>query len=142
MSDPVAICLTGGDLTLIPDLGLTFLRSLLLCPGVSHMFTARDDTGALVGFTVFALPGQLMLSTAKLTEFMSQLTAEGQTFYAETMAKLIPMANDEALHIHEAERSTYWCNFAMVRSDYQGKGVAKALFELAFKEVSSKVVYP
>ncbi|RDX40724.1 hypothetical protein OH76DRAFT_308727 [Lentinus brumalis] len=138
--DPVAKCLTGGDLNLIPLLGLTFLRALLLSPGVSHMFTARDDTGALVGFTVFTLPGQLMLSTqeqrenAKLSEFASQLSEAGREFYAETMDKLIPKANDKAFGIEDSERNTYWCNFAMVRSDYQGKGVAKALFGLAFKE--------
>lgn len=53
------------------------------------------------------------------------------------MAKEVPKANDEALGIAEAERNTYWCNFAMVREDYQGKGVAKALFEVATKEVRS-----
>ena len=51
------------------------------------------------------------------------------------MGKAVPAANDEVLGIEEAERSTYWCNFAMVREDYQGKGVAKTLFQLASKEV-------
>ena len=37
--------------------------------------------------------------------------------------------------IKEAKRNTYWCQLAMVRADYQGKGVAKAMFQLAFKEV-------
>ncbi|RPD54581.1 hypothetical protein L226DRAFT_470867, partial [Lentinus tigrinus ALCF2SS1-7] len=139
-ADPVAICLTGGDLSLIPELGLTLLRALVLTPGVSHMYTARDETGTLVGFILFSLPGQLMLSTweqrenAKLNEFMSKLSPEGQAFYAETMMKLLPEANDEAFGMHETERNTYWCNFAMVRLDYQGKGVAKSLFELAFEK--------
>ncbi len=51
------------------------------------------------------------------------------------MMKEVPELNDKALGIQEAERNTYWCNFAMVRADYQGKGVAKAMFELAFNEV-------
>ena len=51
------------------------------------------------------------------------------------MGKEVPQANDEAFGVKESERNTYWCNFAMVRGDYQGKGVAKALFELVFKEV-------
>ena len=55
------------------------------------------------------------------------------------MGKEVPRANDEVLGIPEAERTTYWCNFAMVRADYQSKGVAKAMFERAFKEVSIQV---
>ena len=61
--DPASFALTGGDLSLIPDLGRTMIRALILCPDISHVFTARDDTGALVGYTIFALPGQCMLST-------------------------------------------------------------------------------
>ena len=44
--------------------------------------------------------------------------------------------DSEPAGIEGAERNTYWCNFAMVRADYQGKGVARALFELATREVS------
>ena len=55
------------------------------------------------------------------------------------MTKKVPQVNNENLAIDDAERKTYWCNFAMVRADYQSKGVAKALFELAFKEVSIQV---
>ncbi|KAI0710882.1 hypothetical protein C8Q76DRAFT_739026 [Earliella scabrosa] len=146
ISDPAAIALAGGNLVLIPDLGRCMLRALLLCPGTSHMFTARDETGALIGYTVLALPGQLMLSTGeqreagKLLEFMAKLSPEGQAYYTEAMGKEVPQANDEAFGVKESERNTYWCNFAMVRSDYQGKGVAKALFELVFKEAEK--LYP
>ena len=55
------------------------------------------------------------------------------------MTKKVPQVNNENLAIDDVERKTYWCNFAMVRADYQNKGVAKALFELAFKEVSIQV---
>lgn len=51
------------------------------------------------------------------------------------MGKEVPRANDEMIGITDAARTTYWCNLAMVRSDYQGKGVAKAMFQLAFREV-------
>ena len=53
------------------------------------------------------------------------------------MSKDVPNANDEMLGIKEAERNTYWCNVAMVRADHQGKGIAKAMFRLAFKEVGT-----
>ena len=50
-------------MSLLPDFGGVMIRSLMLSPGVSHVYTARDDSGTLVGFTIFALPGQLMCST-------------------------------------------------------------------------------
>ncbi|KAI0660216.1 hypothetical protein C8Q70DRAFT_913961 [Cubamyces menziesii] len=141
VEDPAAIALVAGDMSLLPSLGSLMIRALLLSPGVGEMFTARDESGALVGFTLFSLPGQLILSTPEqqkhgMFEFMGKLSPEGQKYYPEVMAKEVPKANDEAFGIQEAERNTYWCNFAMVRADYQGKGVAKALFDLATKEAA------
>ena len=51
------------------------------------------------------------------------------------MAKEMPKANDEAFGIQDAERNTYWCHFAMVHKNHQGKGIVKALFNLATTEV-------
>ena len=51
------------------------------------------------------------------------------------MGQDVPKANDEVFGIEAAERNTYWCNLAMIRPDYQGKGVCKAMFQLAYKEV-------
>ncbi|KAI1784838.1 hypothetical protein LXA43DRAFT_1040821 [Ganoderma leucocontextum] len=141
-ADPCSIALTGGNISLLPDFGGVMVRSLMLCPGVSHVYTARDGTATLVGFTIFAIPGQLMCSTdeqrekGRMMEYMNKLSPEGRAYYAETMGKEVPKANDEAFGIEAAERNTYWCNLAMVRADYQGKGIAKAMFELAYKEAA------
>ncbi|KAI0643326.1 hypothetical protein C8Q79DRAFT_1002544 [Trametes meyenii] len=139
--DPAAIALTGGDMSLLPTLGGVMFRALALTPGVGDLFVARDEHGALVGYTLFSLPGQLVLSTPEqqkhgLLDFMAKLSPEGQKYYPETMMTEVPKANDAALGIQEAERNTYWCNFAMVRADYQNRGVARALFELAIKEAA------
>ncbi|KAI9068968.1 hypothetical protein FKP32DRAFT_1560711 [Trametes sanguinea] len=141
VKDPAAMALTGGDMSLLPDLGGVMIRALALTPGVGDLFTARDENGALVGFTLFSLPGQLLLSTWEqqkhgMLEFMVKLSPEGQKYYAETMGKEVPKVNDEVTGIKDVERNTYWCNFAMVRADYQGKGVARALFDLATKEAA------
>ncbi|OSC98582.1 hypothetical protein PYCCODRAFT_1447335 [Trametes coccinea BRFM310] len=141
VEDPAAIALTGGNMSLLPDLGGVMIRALALTPGVGDLFTARDETGSLVGFTLFSLPGQLLLSTEEqqkhgMFEFMGKLSPEGQKYYAETMGKEVPKVNDEVIGIKDVEKSTYWCNFAMVRADYQGKGVARALFDLATKEAA------
>ncbi|TFK82238.1 hypothetical protein K466DRAFT_568542 [Polyporus arcularius HHB13444] len=136
--DPAAIALTGGDISLIPKLGNAIIRPLVLCRGVGRIFTARDQIGALVGFTLLSLPGQLVPSTPLqqtcLSDFLAKLSPAGQEYYAETMGHEVPKLEDESLGITEAERNTYWCNFAMVRADYQSKGIAKALFALAFQE--------
>ncbi|CDO69751.1 hypothetical protein BN946_scf184697.g23 [Trametes cinnabarina] len=140
-TDPAAIALTGGDISLLPDLGGAMIRALLLTPGVGEIFTARDENGSLVGFALFSLPGQLMLSTEEqqkhgFLDLMGKLSPEGQKYYVETMGKEVPKMNDQFFGIEDAERNTYWCNFAMVREDYQGKGVARALFELATKDAA------
>ena len=51
------------------------------------------------------------------------------------MGKVFPQMRDEVLKQEDAERVWFWCNMAMVRADYQGQGIAKAMFELAFAEV-------
>ncbi|KAI0354403.1 hypothetical protein OH77DRAFT_1521688 [Trametes cingulata] len=118
VEDPAAIALVGGDMSLLPSLGACMIRALALTPGVGDVFTARNENGELVGYAIFSLPGQLILSTPEqqkhgLFDFMGKLSPEGQKYYPEVMAKEVPKANDEAFGIQEAERNTYWCNFAM-----------------------------
>ena len=61
--DPASIALTGGNMSLIRELGSIMIRPLALCAGVAHTYTARDAAGTLVGYTIFCLPGQLANST-------------------------------------------------------------------------------
>ncbi|TBU60319.1 hypothetical protein BD310DRAFT_341726 [Dichomitus squalens] len=139
VGDPCMMALTGGDWSILPDLGRVLVYSLSSCPGVSHMFTARDETGALVGFTLFSLPGEPILPTqekGRVSAYISKLSPEGRQYFAETMGKEVPQSSDEMFGIEGAERNAYWCSLAMVRADYQGRGVAKAMFELAYKEAA------
>ena len=92
-----------------------------------------------------------------LYKFLEKLSPEGQKYYSETvrvnvlviesyitlgfspailqMTQTFPKIADGILGVKEVERSWYWCIMAMVRADYQGKGIAKEMFELAYKEV-------
>ena len=92
-----------------------------------------------------------------LYNFLAKLSPEGQKYYSETvrvnvlviksyitlgfppfilqMSQTFPTIADGILGVKEVERSWYWCIMAMVRADYQGKGIAKAMFELAYQEV-------
>ena len=51
------------------------------------------------------------------------------------MADKFPKIADEILGVHDVERAWYWCVNAMVSTDFQGQGIASAMFDLAFKEV-------
>ncbi|KAI0043616.1 hypothetical protein FA95DRAFT_1563154 [Auriscalpium vulgare] len=93
---------------------------------IGDMYAATDDKGELV---LFLPPGQNIFITEEqrqmgFYEFMGQLSDEGAT----TLGKDIPAFIDESVGIKETELKTYWCSFAMVRKDYQGKGIAKTMF--------------
>lgn len=55
------------------------------------------------------------------------------------MAQEFPKMTDEVLNQTDAERSWFWCNMAMVSAEYQGHGIAMAMFDLAFEEVSPRI---
>ena len=51
------------------------------------------------------------------------------------MADKFPKIADEILGVHDVERAWYWCVNAMVSTDFQGQGIASAMFDLVFIEV-------
>ena len=53
---------------------------------------------------------------------------------------VLPLLLD--VDVNQLERKSYWGNFAMVRADYQNKGVGTALFQLAFRKVRDCHEYP
>ncbi|KAI0773169.1 hypothetical protein BD413DRAFT_539764 [Trametes elegans] len=94
---PSAIALVGGDMSLLPTLSGALLRALLLTPGVGDAFTARNENGELVGYAVFSLPGQLLLSTEEqkmlgFLDFIAQLSPEGRRYYTETVCSSSELA--------------------------------------------------
>lgn len=48
-------------MSLLPLLISAMIGSLVLVPGMSDAYAARDKDGVLVGYLVFTLPGQLLL---------------------------------------------------------------------------------
>ncbi|KAH9934019.1 uncharacterized protein BXZ73DRAFT_45873 [Epithele typhae] len=139
--DPSCPALTGGNMSILPQLGGVMIRPVSLCEGVGHTFSARDETGRLVGFLCLTLPGQLILSTEEMRqcgmyEYLATLSPEGRRYFTETVAVRFSELTDEVLGIPEVQRKAYWCNAAMVREDWQGKGLGKAMFQLAFREAA------
>ncbi|KAI0041332.1 hypothetical protein FA95DRAFT_709287 [Auriscalpium vulgare] len=139
-ADPAAIAFTAGNISLIEVMARAMIKPIAFVAG--DMYTATDDKGELVGFTLFLPPGQNLFITEEqrqlgFYDFMGQLSDEGKVYYPTVLGKDFPAFIDESVGIKETELNTYWCSFAMVRKDYQGKGVAKAMFELAFEKAKT-----
>lgn len=62
------------------------------------MFTARNDTGLLVGFTIFSLPGQLLLSRCVVrylgTDYSHRTTSEEQMSNANFKDYMVMMSRE------------------------------------------------
>ncbi|GJE92359.1 hypothetical protein PsYK624_085130 [Phanerochaete sordida] len=135
--DPLAVALTGTDASLLPMLCRVMLRGLVLTPGLGEAYAATDASGALAGFLVFSLPGQLLFSTETsrafgFYDYAKRLSEQARKYFLGAMAQLPPDPNVR----REGERAAYWCNMAFVRKEWQGQGVATALFGMSFKRAA------
>jgi len=146
LSEPAAIiALTAGKLELMELMARAMIRPVALVAG--EMYTATDENGVLVGFTLWLPPGENLFTTEEqrqmgLYTFMEALPEEGKTYYSTVLGQDFPKVIDEYTGIPSAQTACYWCSFAMVRADYQGKGIAKALFQLVFsraKEIGATI---
>ncbi|KAI0938554.1 hypothetical protein AcV5_000206 [Taiwanofungus camphoratus] len=136
-ADPAAISFTAGDISRISDMARAMIKPIALVAG--EMYTATDEDGALVGFTLWLPPGRNVWETEEQRQlgfyaFLETLPEEGKKYYPTVLGEEFPKVIDEFLGIPDAELNCYWCSFAFVRSDYQGKGIAKALFQLVFNK--------
>ncbi|KAL6306348.1 hypothetical protein BKA93DRAFT_153734 [Sparassis latifolia] len=156
-TDPLCIALSGGDRELIPESPRAMMNSLAFIAG--EMYTATDENGVMVGFTFWTKPGKCMFATEDqlalgYLQLLQKLSPECAAYHAQQIAKDQPAFVDECIGmphvcvlprgfffslIHgatlsQAEMATYWCNFAFVRKDYQGKGIATALIDLVYQK--------
>ncbi|OCH86032.1 hypothetical protein OBBRIDRAFT_814803 [Obba rivulosa] len=137
IKDPATHSFTTGKPELIDAMARAMIKPNALIAG--EMYTATDDKGDLVGFTLWLLPGSNVWTTEEqrqmgLYQFLGSLSPEGQEYYLNVLGKEFPKIVDNFLGIEHAETNTYWCSFAMVRADYQGQGVLRAMFEVVFSK--------
>lgn len=133
--DPMTISLIGGDPSLTTVMARAMIKPQALVSG--EMYAAMDKSGTLVGFTLWLRPGRDMYdfegdqeTEMGLDEFKSKLS-DGGKYFDEVLGKEFPKVIDSFTGIEDTPRNTYWCNFAFVRADWHGKGVAKAMFTIA-----------
>ncbi|KAL6297865.1 hypothetical protein BKA93DRAFT_813721 [Sparassis latifolia] len=139
--DPLAVALTGGNPTIISIMVRAMIKPLALVSG--EMYTATDQSGVMVAFTLCTRPGRNLFDTEDQLELgyqdlMKVLSEEGKAYHSQALKKDFPAFIDESIGITNTELNGYWCNFAFVRKDYQGKGIAKALFKLAFDKANGE----
>ncbi|PCH43237.1 acetylornithine deacetylase [Wolfiporia cocos MD-104 SS10] len=135
--DPLTIALTGGNTNLLQDLAESMIRPIAF--QIGDMYTATDENGDMVGFTMWIPPGKQLLSTEDqmrlgYTDFMSKLPDEVKSYSATTLGHDFPKVIDGFTGIENTELNCYWCDFNFVKAEFQRKGVAKSMFQLASKK--------
>ncbi|KAH9914394.1 uncharacterized protein BXZ73DRAFT_55015 [Epithele typhae] len=134
--------MTGDDMTRLPSLIGLLIRPIVLVGGVGHTYTARDEHGVLVGFLMFTLPGQRLLSTDEqrkmgMYSYVADLPKDAKDYFQKANIEDIPRVKDEIFGVKDSDRGMYWCNFAMVREVHQNKGLAARMFQMAFNEAAT-----
>ncbi|KAF8815709.1 hypothetical protein BYT27DRAFT_7192432 [Phlegmacium glaucopus] len=130
-TDLAAISLSGGDLSLLKLQSAAMLRAGALA---GEYYTAINENGEIVGYTLWMPPGQELFSTDEqralgLTEFMERLSDEGKEYFkTQYLVHFVEFVNS---HLGPTgKKDAWWLHMAMVRPDYQGQGVLRTLFEL------------
>ncbi|KAJ8497061.1 hypothetical protein ONZ51_g734 [Trametes cubensis] len=126
---------TSGRLDLALPMAMGVLKPLVRVSG--ELYTARDEDGNLIGFTVWAPPGRTAFDTPEQLEmgfadFLSQIDEEGKEFQTHLFQEILPAWLARDLGIEDAEREYYWCWFAMVREDHHNKGICRVLFDMTY----------
>ncbi|EED78908.1 predicted protein [Postia placenta Mad-698-R] len=101
------------------------------------MYAAIDESNTLVGFAMWMPPGRVPLTTEEerqlgWNQFWKKLSPEGREYCENVLAKDFSKFLEESFGFSDVQESTYWCSFAMIREDYQNKGVATAIFDLVY----------
>lgn len=123
-----AISLSGADPALMDPMVRCTLRA---CVHSGEFYTATDKTGEVIGFSLWMPPGQELFSTPEqrslgFTDFMNSLPEIGKQYYATTYLAEFPGFVTSALS-PTTKLDSWWCHQLMVRTEYQRKGVARAL---------------
>lgn len=96
ISDEYSVAMTGGDLTLLPEVSRAMIGGITLVPGMADVFTATDSEDRLIGYIICVLPGYLLFST--FAHFISgswgpadaRFTAKNHGLTATTVTRIIP----------------------------------------------------
>ncbi|KIM38174.1 hypothetical protein M413DRAFT_247359 [Hebeloma cylindrosporum] len=136
-NDQGAISLSGGDVSLMKLQALAMLRAGALA---GEYYIATNPAGEQIGYTLWMPPGQEMFSTDEqrklgFAEFMNRLPQEGKDYFATTYLARLPGFVTSKLG-PTGKLDSWWLHMAMVRRDYQKKGVVRSLINLVCEKAA------
>ncbi|KAI0631486.1 hypothetical protein C8Q77DRAFT_1127136 [Trametes polyzona] len=139
--EPTFTAAVSGRADLGPLMARAVIRPLARVSG--ELYTARDERGALVGFAIWAPPGRSAFDTPEqldmgFNEFLGNVDEEGRAFQARVNGEEVPRFLKDSLGMDNAELDCYFCWFAMVKEEYQRKGICRALFQLVGEKAKAK----
>ncbi|EPS99419.1 hypothetical protein FOMPIDRAFT_1050695 [Fomitopsis schrenkii] len=128
---------TGGKPELLPEFMSAIIRASWLCEGAGETYVALDEDGTLVGYSQWIPPGRDLWDSEDQRQlgyydFMAKLSDEGKKYFEESLGNFFPKYLDEAFGMPQSQTKTHFCNLAMVRPECQKKGIATAMFKLAY----------
>jgi len=126
-----AISLSGGDKSLMKLQALAIIRAGAFA---GEYYTATNSDGELVGYALWMPPGKELFSTEEerklgFTEFMTRLPEEGKEYFRTTYLAHFPGFVNSILG-PTGKLDSWWLHMAMVRSNYQRKGITRALINV------------
>ncbi|KAF9528138.1 hypothetical protein CPB83DRAFT_894624 [Crepidotus variabilis] len=140
--DTGVLALTGGEISLVAVMALSILRAGALAGG--EFYTATNEEGEIIGFTLWMPPGQDMFSTEQqrslgFQDFLSKMPEIGKEYFKTTYLAQFPGFVDE--HLGPAgKKESWWMHMCFVRPEYQRQGVARALIELVHEKASNHLL--
>ncbi|KDR85989.1 hypothetical protein GALMADRAFT_132605 [Galerina marginata CBS 339.88] len=137
-----AISLSGGDKSLMKLQALAIIRAGAFA---GEYYTATNSDGEVVGYALWMPPGKELFSTEEerklgFTEFMARLPEEGKEYFRTTASTSYYLAHFpgfvNGILGPTGKLDSWWLHMAMVRPDYQRKGITRALINVVRKKAA------
>ncbi|KAH9926394.1 uncharacterized protein B0H18DRAFT_1118898 [Fomitopsis serialis] len=130
---------TGGNpAELLPILMRSIIKATWLCEGAGETYVATDENGTLVGYSQWIPPGRDLWDSEDQRQcgyydFMERMSEEGNNYFKQSLGNEFPKYLDDSFGMPQSQYKTHFCNLAMVRPDYQNKGIMTAMFRMAYE---------
>lgn len=127
--------LVGSNESLIPPMVRAMLRAGTL---EGEYYIATDEAGTFAGYAMWMPPGRDLFGTDAqralgLNEFMGGLSDPTKEYWKNTYMARFPGFVQEQLG-PTGKTDAWWLHQAMVRRQFQRRGVAKALIEVVLEK--------
>ncbi|PPR06250.1 hypothetical protein CVT24_000922 [Panaeolus cyanescens] len=135
--DQAAISLCGGDTSLFKLQIRAMVKAAVLD---GEFYTATNEEGRLIGYSIWMPPGQEMFSTEEqralgFNEFVSALPQAGMDYFKNTYLAHFPGFVNQHLG-PTGKRDAWWLHNLAVAPEYQRNGIARAIVDVVKEKAS------